>query len=227
MYILVADDDANIGKLIGLVLGDQGMQVECVYRGDDAVARVRENPPDLLILDVMMPGLDGFEVLRELRQENTKLPILMLTALSSIEDCVQGLELGADDYLIKPFKTPELIARVKALLRRVGGNEDAVSVGALRVSKTAYEVTFEGQPIAMPPRELELLYFLCKNPGHTFSREALLDKVWGYEFLGDSRTVDVHVKRLRERLGERAGAVLGTVWGIGYKCDPTALAKQE
>jgi len=216
--ILVADDDVNICKLISLYLTKEGHEVYFVHRGDDALVACESTPPDLLILDIMMPGLDGFEVLSRIRRTYT-FPILMLTARGEVFDCVQGLELGADDYIVKPFKPLELTARIRALLRRTTpASDDTAALGELIISKTAYTVTWQGQVIPMPPRELELLYFLVKNRDIAFSRDTLLDRVWGYEYNGDSRTVDVHVKRLRERLGD-AGAYLQTVWRVGYKCE--------
>ncbi|MCL2433719.1 MAG: response regulator transcription factor [Clostridia bacterium] len=215
--VLIADDDPNICKLLTMYLEREGFEAKSVFRGDDALAACADIKPDIMILDVMMPGLDGYEVLRRLREADKALPVLMLTARGEVYDCVAGLDAGADDYIVKPFKPPELIARVRALLRRsVGEDGDAVAVGPLTVSRAAYSVAYSGNQINMPPRELELLYFLCKNKGVAFTREALLDRVWDYDFMGDSRTVDVHVKRLRERLGEAAG-MIQTVWGVGYK----------
>ncbi|MCL2433051.1 MAG: response regulator transcription factor [Clostridia bacterium] len=215
--VLIADDDVNICKLLSMYLEREGFAVKTAHRGDDALSMCAEHKPGLMILDVMMPGMDGYEVLRNLRQTDKNLPVLMLTARGEVYDCVAGLDAGADDYIVKPFKPPELVARVRALLRRTAGDgEDAVTVGGLTVSKASYSVSYNGSQINMPPRELELLYFLCKNKSVAFTREALLDRVWDYDFMGDSRTVDVHVKRLRERLGEAAG-MIQTVWGVGYK----------
>nr|MDD6335562.1 response regulator transcription factor [bacterium] len=223
-YILIADDDANIGKLISLYLTKEGFTVKTCLRGDDALDICLKDPPKLLILDVMMPGMDGWNVLRTLRQDQS-FPVLMLTARGETFDKVMGLEMGADDYVVKPFEPRELVARVKALLRRVPQQEDnrrTLRAGKLSVSLAEYEVRVSGKAVPMPPRELELLYFLMNHPGQAFTREQLLEHVWGYDFFGDSRTVDVHVKRLRERLGAEIGGMIKTVWGVGYKFEASA-----
>ena len=221
--ILLVDDDPNIRQLVNLYLEKEGFEVEMSDRGDAALARFKASPPDLMLLDVMLPGMDGWQVLREARKTlNT--PIIMLTAKDETFDKVLGLELGADDYVAKPFDMKELVARIKAVLRRFQPQESApenreLSFEGLTVNLSQYAVTYLGKPLEMPPKELELLYFLASHPNQVFTREQLLEQVWGYDYFGDSRTVDVHVKRLREKLteGERLGWQIKTVWGVGYK----------
>ena len=221
-YILLVDDDPNIRRLVQLYLEKEGFAVTCADRGDDALAEFRKLPPDLMLLDVMLPGMDGWQVLKAIRKTSA-IPIIMLTAKDETFDKVLGLELGADDYITKPFDSKELIARVKAVLRRTQGAEEEKEEGlafpGLTVSQTQYEVHFEGRKIEMPPKELELLTFLASHPNQVFTREQLLEQVWGFDFFGDSRTVDVHIKRLREKLPgcEGYGWCLKTVWGVGYK----------
>ena len=220
--ILVVDDDPNISHLVQLYLEKEGFEVQTSSRGDEAVAAFRRMPPSLMVLDVMLPGMDGWQVLRTLRQ-TSKIPIIMLTAKDETFDKVLGLELGADDYLTKPFEPKELVARVKAVLRRTGSSEEegreALSYPGLTVSLSQYEVYYQGNPVEMPPKELEVLYFLASHANMVFTREQLLEQVWGFDFFGDSRTVDVHIKRLREKLPgcEELGWQIRTVWGIGYK----------
>jgi len=197
-----------------------------VGNGEDAVKAAREFMPNLMLLDLMLPGMDGYQVCREIRR-TSNLPIIMLSAKGEVFDKVLGLELGADDYIIKPFDTKELIARVKAVLRRYQPARTAaaaakptgkyVSYPDLVINLTNYSVEYRGKPVEMPPKELELLYFLASSPNQVFTREQLLDHIWGYEYIGDTRTVDVHVKRLREKLGEHSAWAISTVWGIGYK----------
>ena len=221
-YILIVDDDPNIAHLVQLYLEKAGFEVRVASRGDDALNEFRKLPPDLMILDVMLPGMDGTQVLRAVRRTST-IPVIMLTARDEIFDKVLGLELGADDYVTKPFDAKELVARVKAVLRRTQGPEeeksDSLSFPGLTISLSRYEVFYEGEKVEMPPKELELLNFLASHPNQVFTREQLLEQVWGYDFFGDSRTVDVHVKRLREKLseGESFGWQIKTVWGVGYK----------
>ena len=174
----------------------------------------------LVVLDVMLPGMDGWGVLGKIREESD-VPVIMLTAKSDTMDRIQGLDLGADDYMVKPFEAKELIARIKAVMRRSGGQseEKKVSFDNLVISLDNYSVLLDGKPVEMPPKEIELLYFLASRPGKVFTREQLLEQVWGFDFFGDSRTVDVHVKRIREKLGERDEWQLKTVWGVGYKFD--------
>ena len=188
-----------------------------------ALDAFKEYAPNLILLDIMLPGLDGYEVCREIRRES-KVPIIMLSAKTEVFDKVLGLELGADDYMIKPFDSKELVARVKALLRRANqttstttGGAEVVKFPDLTVNLSNYEVVYKGETLEMAPKEIELLYFLASSPNQVFTREQLLDHIWGYEYIGDTRTVDVHVKRLREKIKDHANWSLATVWGIGYK----------
>lgn len=221
--ILLADDDNNIRQLVQLYLQKEGYEVRCVARGDEAVTSFRRFPPDLVLLDVMMPGMDGVEVLKTIRR-TSQIPVIMLTARDETFDKVLCLELGADDYITKPFDTKELIARVKAVIRRTRGGEeepdDTLNFPGLSISLREYVCRYEGQTVEMPPKELEVLYFLASHPGQVFTREQLLEHVWGFDFAGDSsRTVDVHIKRVREKLpgSEAHGWSIHTVWGVGYK----------
>ena len=227
--ILIVDDDANIAELISLYLTKECFDTCLVEDGEEAIRQFREYEPNLILLDLMLPGMDGYEVCREIRK-TSNVPIIMLSAKGEVFDKVLGLELGADDYLIKPFDSKELVARVKAVLRRfvpaaktaeaVVPNEekgDCVSYPDLIVNQTNYSVTYMGRHIDMPPKELELLYFIASHPNQVFTREQLLDHIWGYEYIGDTRTVDVHVKRLREKIKDHTSWSIATVWGIGYK----------
>ena len=221
-YILIVDDDPNIAHLVQLYLEKAGFEVKTVLRGDDAMAEFRKLPPDLMLLDVMLPGMDGTQVLRNVRKSSS-IPIIMLTAKDEVFDKVLGLELGADDYVTKPFDAKELVARVKAVLRRTQGPEeeqnDSLAFPGLTISRSCYEVRYEGEKVAMPPKELELLYFLASHANQLFTRGQLLDQVWGYDFEGESRTVDVHVKRVRDKLPdcEKHGWGIKTVCRRGYK----------
>ena len=221
--ILLVDDDPNIRQLVNLYLEKEGFEVEMADRGDAALKAFQASPPDLMLLDVMLPGMDGWQVLREARRTSNA-PIIMLTAKDETFDKVLGLELGADDYVAKPFDMKELVARIKAVLRRFQPQEAVpdnreLAFNGLTVNLSQYAVTYLGNPLEMPPKELELLYFLASHPNQVFTREQLLEQVWGYDYFGDSRTVDVHVKRLREKLteGEKLGWQIKTVWGVGYK----------
>ena len=217
--IMVVDDDPNIARLIKLLLEKEGYDVTVEYRGDDAVAAFQKNPPGMVLLDIMLPGMDGWQVCRSIRQ-TSKIPIIMLTAKDETFDKVLGLELGADDYVTKPFENKELIARIKAVFRRYDGSDtekNALSFPGLTISLEKYEVLFMGKPVEMPPKELEVLFYLASHKNRVFTREQLLDHIWGYEYVGDSRTVDVHIKRLREKLGDNEDWRLATVWGIGYR----------
>ncbi len=216
--ILAIDDDRNILEIIKLYLNKEGYSVQVGERGDTALALFRETKPALVVLDVMLPGLDGWKVLHQLREESD-VPVIMLTAKNDTLDRVQGLDLGADDYMAKPFDAKELLARIKAVLRRssVPEAERMVSYPGLSVSLENYAVTLDDKAVEMPPKEIELLYFLASHENKVFTREQLLEQVWGFDFFGDSRTVDVHVKRIREKLGEREAWQIKTVWGVGYK----------
>ena len=219
--IMVVDDDPNIRELVRLYLEKEGFEVTCAERGDEAVKMFRATPPNLMLLDVMLPGMDGWQVCREVRKISN-IPIIMLTAKDETFDKVLGLELGADDYIVKPFDMKELVARIKAVIRRFQASdapEKELVFPGLTINISQYTVTYMGKALDMPPREIELLYFLASHPGMVFTREQLLEQVWGYDYFGDSRTVDVHVKRLREKLsgGEELGWQIKTVWGVGYK----------
>ncbi len=219
--ILLVDDDPNILQLVRLYLEKEGYEVETAERGDDALEQFRKNPPMLMLLDVMLPGLDGWGVCREVRRMSN-IPIIMLTAKGETCDTVLGLELGADDYIVKPFDPKELIARVKAVSRRYQSVEEPmkeISYAGLNINISRYSVSYAGQEIDLPPKELEVLFFLASHPNQVFTRQQLLEQVWGFDFYGDSRTVDVHVKRLREKLvdSESFGWQIKTVWSVGYK----------
>lgn len=222
--ILIVDDDENIAELISLYLTKECFETSIVYDGESALTEFKAFKPNLILLDLMLPGIDGYQVCREIRKDNN-VPIIMLSAKGETFDKVLGLELGADDYIIKPFDSKELVARVKAVLRRYHlpqgvAKEDSakcVEYPDLVVNLSNYTVVYLGNSIDMPPKELELLYFLASSPNQVFTREQLLDHIWGYEYLGDTRTVDVHIKRLREKIKDHSSWALTTVWGIGYK----------
>ena len=216
--ILVIDDDRNILAIIEMYLKKEGYEVVTCERGDTAIEAFRKAAPSLVVLDVMLPGMDGWEVLAKLREESA-VPVIMLTAKGDTTDRIQGLDLGADDYMAKPFEAKELIARIKAVMRRSASAEEekCVAFQNLSISLDNYSVMLDGKQVEMPPKEIELLYFLASRPGKVFTREQLLEQVWGFDFFGDSRTVDVHVKRIREKLGERTEWQIKTVWGVGYK----------
>ena len=220
--ILVADDDQNICELIRLYLEKENYTVVLAHDGEEAVARFVSENPDLVLLDIMMPKLDGWQVCRQIRARS-ECPIIMLTAKSETFDKVLGLELGADDYVVKHFDTKEIVARIKAVLRRTGKTSPQEDVKEVRFDKlvvnmTRYELKVDGAVVDTPPKELELLFHLASNPNRVYTRDQLLDEVWGFEYYGDSRTVDVHIKRLREKLeGVSDLWSLKTVWGVGYK----------
>ena len=222
--IMVADDDTNICELLRLYLEKEGYTVTLAHDGESAVEQFFADTPDLLLLDIMMPRLDGWQVCREIRKKSNT-PIIMLTAKGETFDKVLGLELGADDYVVKPFETKEIVARIKAVLRRTTSTATAaevkeVSYDKLTVNMTRYELKVDGRVVDTPPKELELLFHLASNPNRVYTRDQLLDEVWGFEYYGDSRTVDVHVKRLREKLeGVSDQWSLKTVWGVGYKVE--------
>ena len=237
--ILIVDDDNNIAELISLYLTKECFETMIAGDGESALTAVDSFEPNLMLLDLMLPGIDGYQVCREVRSKSS-LPIIMLSAKGEVFDKVLGLELGADDYMEKPFDSKELVARVKAVLRRYQPvpapaaaaaapqgdyveyqdlvvNVKSVEYPDLIINQTNYSVIYMGKTIEMPPKELELLYFLASSPNHVFSREQLLDQIWGYEYIGDSRTVDVHVKRLREKINDHENWRIATIWGVGYK----------
>ena len=214
LKILLVDDDPNIRQLVNLYLEKEGFEVAMATRGDEALKMFKESPPNLMLLDVMLPGMDGWQVCREVRKVSN-IPIIMLTAKDETFDKVLGLELGADDYVVKPFDMKELVARIKAVSRRfqvADATDRELVFPGLTININQYTVKYMG-------RELEMPHFLASHPGQVFTREQLLEQVWGYDYFGDSRTVDVHVKRLREKLseGESLGWMIKTVWGVGYK----------
>ncbi len=219
--ILVVEDDANIADLLRIYLEKDGFHVELAGDGGLGVRRFRELEPELVLLDVMLPVMDGWQVLAAIR-ESGKTPVIMLTAKEETDDKVHGLELGADDYITKPFEVKELLARIHAVLRRTGEGEERKSqvlrFDKLEINMDSYELIVDGKKIPTPPKEMALLYHLASSPNRVFTRNQLLDEVWGYDYLGDSRTVDVHVKRLREKLeGVSPQWELATVWSVGYK----------
>ena len=226
--ILIVDDDENIAELISLYLTKECFDTSIVNDGESALKEFERYQPNLILLDLMLPGIDGYEVCRQIRR-TSEIPIIMLSAKGETFDKVLGLELGADDYIIKPFDSKEMVARVKAVLRRFKSSGSAakevpdkpigeyVKYPDLIISISNYSVTYMGESIEMPPKELELFYFLASHPNQVFTREQLLDHIWGYEYIGDTRTVDVHVKRIREKISDHPAWQISTVWGIGYK----------
>ena len=220
--VLVVDDDTNICDLLKMYLEKEGYEVKTANDGVEGMTVFKMYEPDLVLLDIMLPKKDGWAVCREIREISSK-PIIMVTAKGEVFDKVLGLELGADDFVVKPFDMKELSARVKAVLRRYQAqgsqnDDEVIRFDNIEISKLKYELKLKGRSIDIPPKELELLYFLASNYNRVFTRDALLDKVWGFDYLGDSRTVDVHVKRLREKLeGVSDKWTLKTVWGVGYK----------
>ncbi|MBQ9302547.1 DNA-binding response regulator, OmpR family, contains REC and winged-helix (wHTH) domain [Butyrivibrio sp. Su6] len=226
--ILIVDDDNNIAELISLYLVKECFETKICNDGESAINTFDTFKPNLILLDLMLPGIDGYQVCREIRTRS-QTPIIMLSAKGEVFDKVLGLEMGADDYMEKPFDSKELVARVKAVLRRFKpqvqeapeSNDKVVRYPDLEINMTNYSVNYMGERVDMPPKELELLYFLAASPNHVFTREQLLDQIWGYEYVGDTRTVDVHIKRLREKLSDHENWRLATIWGIGYKFEVT------
>lgn len=225
--ILIVDDDNNIAELISLYLMKECFDTLIVNDGEEALSEYESYQPNLILLDLMLPGIDGYQVCREIRK-TSNVPIIMLSAKGEVFDKVLGLELGADDYMIKPFDSKELVARVKAILRRTMTTvpdssaetkkpSEYVEYPDLIINLTNYSVVYKGENVEMPPKELELLYFLASSPNQVFTREQLLDHIWGYEYVGDTRTVDVHIKRIREKIHDNEYWSIGTVWSIGYK----------
>ena len=223
--VLVVEDDNNIAELLRLYLQKDGFEVSHAADGGKAVEMAKEIQPDLVLLDIMLPVMDGWQVCRELRK-TMKMPIIMLTAKGETEDKVSGLEMGADDYIVKPFEVKELLARVHAVLRRTGDDgkpkSKKLTFDKLVINLDSYELIVDGKKIDTPPKELELLYHLAATPNRVYTRNQLLDEVWGFDYFGDSRTVDVHVKRLREKVENVSDQwALKTVWGVGYKFEVT------
>ena len=220
--VLVVDDDNNICELLRLYLEKEGYGVILSHDGEEAIVKFNALKPDIVLLDIMLPGLDGWQVCREIRKKSNA-PIIMITAKAETFDKVLGLELGADDYIVKPFDTKEVIARIKAVYRRVGQTSNETEIKEVKYDKlivnmTRYELKVDGKVMDTPPKELELLFYLASNPNRVYTRDQLLDEVWGFEYYGDSRTIDVHIKRLREKLeGVSDQWALKTVWGVGYK----------
>ncbi|MEE3495971.1 MAG: response regulator transcription factor [Butyrivibrio sp.] len=222
--ILIVDDDNNIAELISLYLVKECFETRICNDGESAINTFDSFKPNLVLLDLMLPGIDGYQVCRELRTVS-QVPIIMLSAKGEVFDKVLGLEMGADDYMEKPFDSKELVARVKAVLRRykpqtqepAESDDKVVRYPDLEINMTNYSVTYMGDRVDMPPKEMELLYFLAASPNHVFTREQLLDQIWGYEYVGDTRTVDVHIKRLREKINDHDNWRIATIWGIGYK----------
>lgn len=228
--ILIVDDDNNIAELISLYMTKECFETRIVGDGESALTEVDSFEPNLILLDLMLPGIDGYQVCREVRAKSS-IPIIMLSAKGEVFDKVLGLELGADDYMEKPFDSKELVARVKAVLRRykpvvatpvASDDVKGVDYPDLSINLTNYSVIYMGNSIDMPPKELELLYFLASSPNHVFTREQLLDQIWGYEYIGDTRTVDVHIKRLREKIKDHDAWRISTIWGVGYKFEVKA-----
>ena len=222
--ILIVDDDNNIAELISLYLVKECFETRICNDGESAINAFDSFKPNLVLLDLMLPGIDGYQVCRELRA-TSQVPIIMLSAKGEVFDKVLGLEMGADDYMEKPFDSKELVARLKAVLRRykpqaqeqAESDDKVVRYPNLEINMTNYSVTYMGERVDMPPKEMELLYFLAASPNHVFTREQLLDQIWGYEYVGDTRTVDVHIKRLREKINDHDNWRIATIWGIGYK----------
>ncbi len=220
--ILVVDDEANICDMLRIYLENEGYEVKTASDGAEGINFFKMYEPDLVLLDIMLPKKDGWQVCREIREMSSK-PVIMITAKGDVFDKVLGLELGADDFVVKPFDMKELSARVKAVLRRYYAHDsqqsdEVIKFDNIEISFDKYELKLRGERVDIPPKELQLLYFLASNYNHVFTRDQLLDKVWGFDYLGDSRTVDVHVKRLREKLeGVSDKWLLKTVWGVGYK----------
>lgn len=217
--ILIVDDDMHIAELVSLYVEKEGYETKEVYDGREAVQMVSAFQPDLVLLDLMLPGMDGYQVCAEIRK-TSRVPVIMLTAKGETFDKVLGLELGADDYIVKPFDPKELVARVKAVLRRYEPQQeegDVLRFPNLEINLSNYSVTYHGKGLEFPPKEFELLFYLAKHPNRVFTREQLLDQIWGYEYVGDTRTVDVHVKRIREKLNQEDEWGIRTVWSVGYK----------
>lgn len=222
--ILIVDDDQHIAELLSLYLIKEQFETRCIYSGEDVLPTLEEYKPNLILLDLMLPGMDGYQVCTELRKV-TDIPVIIISAKGEVFDKVLGLDLGADDYVEKPFDSKEVVARVKTVLRRFSGSNHNTSndqskiihYDALEINLNNYYAIFKNEKIFMPPKEIELLFFLASSPNHVFTRDQLLTNIWGYDYLGDSRTVDVHIKRIREKITGTDIWNVGTVWGVGYK----------
>jgi len=220
--VLIVEDDPNISELISLYLNKEGYETKAVYNGGEAVTEFLSYEPNVILLDIMLSDMDGYEICKEIRKTSS-VPIIMITARGETIDKVLGLELGADDYIVKPFAPKELVARLRAVLRRYGNKpvekemDENVVFENLIINYKNYTVTYHNNELELPPKEFELLYFLATHPNQVFTREKLLDRIWGYEFIGDTRTVDVHIKRIREKLIHNDIWSVKTVWGVGYK----------
>ncbi|MEB1808609.1 MAG: response regulator transcription factor [Bacillaceae bacterium] len=225
--VLIIEDDVNICELISLYIEKEGHIAILSTDGEDGLSKFYDEQPDIIILDIMLPKLDGWQVCKDIRRDNSTIPIIMLTGMGESYDKIRGLDLGADDYIVKPFDPNELIARIKAVMRRVHplfDEKDMIEWPSLAIDMKQYQVLVNGKEMTMPPKELELLYFFATHPNQVFSRLQLLDQVWGFEFDGDPRTIDVHVKRLREKLGQPTTQwALKTIRGVGYKFEVTAV----
>ena len=225
--VMVVDDDQDLAEMLGIVLNGVGIEVDLVSRGDEAVDVFRNNPPDLVLLDIMLPGLDGIEVCKQIRKQSMRVPIVMLTAKSDTHDIVKGLEAGADDYMVKPFKPSELVARIRAVLRRNSDlGEDVadsgiLTVGPIRLDSERHVISINGTTAQFPLKEFELLEFLMRNSGRVLTRTQLIDRVWGSDYVGDTKTLDVHIKRLRAKIEEDPAnpVYIQTVRGLGYKME--------
>ena len=228
--ILIVDDDSNIAELIFLYLTKECFDVKIAEDGNEALDIFKQYQPDLVLLDLMLPGMDGYQVCREIRK-SSHIPVIMMSAKGEVFDKVLGLELGADDYIVKPFDTKELVARIKAVLRRIHNpaqteetdSPDIIKYPDLIINFSNYSVTYQGKSLDMPPKELELLHLLASSPNQVFTREQLLEQLWGYDYAGDTRTVDVHIKRLRDKIKDHETWSIATVWGIGYKFEWRAV----
>lgn len=234
MNVLVVEDNKSVTSMLEMFFIKEGIQGEFVHDGSDGYRRYKDGEWDLVILDWMLPGMDGVTICRKIREEGSQVPVIMLTAKDSESDQVLGLELGADDYVTKPFSPLALMARIRAVTRRYQGEKNSgsgiqdVSTADFQISKETREVLLKGVPLTnLTPKEFELLYYLSRHPRQVFSREQLLERVWGYDFYGDERTVDVHIKRLRNKIASKEKPYLHTVWGVGYKFDETAAGDES
>lgn len=231
MDVLVVEDNKSVTSMLEMFFIKEGIRGEFVHDGNEGYKRYKEGDWDVIILDWMLPGMDGVTICRKIREEGSQVPVIMLTAKDSESDQVLGLELGADDYVTKPFSPLALMARIRAVARRYQGEKNSgaqdVATSDFKISKETREVLLNGEPLTnLTPKEFELLYYLSRHPRQVFSREQLLERVWGYDFYGDERTVDVHIKRLRNKIGSKEKPYLHTVWGVGYKFDETAAGDE-